>query len=190
MAGELRFSSHQESDASEHRVLREMYRKEIAHHNIYSSWHAFLDSLDVRAFENWSFFCGPVLTIPLLLLPASVSGPAHSSAGGDSGADAGAESFPDGFVSLSPWADCSGSFCDHRARFAAHLRSFVPSQARPRDGFCSAASAMCRRRKHIEAGGRRFRNHLCRIGSTERRRIATRARTSRNGYRAVPGSNW
>ncbi|HTC87954.1 MAG TPA: hypothetical protein VK686_06625 [Bryobacteraceae bacterium] len=52
-----------------HRVLRDMYRKEIAHHTIYSSWQAFLDSLDVRAFENWSFFCGPVLTIPLLLLP-------------------------------------------------------------------------------------------------------------------------
>jgi hypothetical protein len=52
-----------------HRVLRDMYQKEIAHHSIYSSWQAFLDSLDVRAFENWSFFCGPVLTIPLLLLP-------------------------------------------------------------------------------------------------------------------------
>jgi hypothetical protein len=53
-----------------HHVLRDMYQKEIYHHNIYSSWNAFLDSLDIRAFENWSFFCGPVLTIPLLLLPA------------------------------------------------------------------------------------------------------------------------
>lgn len=53
-----------------HPVLREMYLKEIAHHNIYSDWKFFVDSLDVRAFENWSFFCGPVLTIPLLLLPA------------------------------------------------------------------------------------------------------------------------
>jgi hypothetical protein len=52
-----------------HPVLRDMYRKEIAHHSIYSSWHSFLDSLDLRAFENWSFFCGPILTIPLLLLP-------------------------------------------------------------------------------------------------------------------------
>jgi hypothetical protein len=52
-----------------HPVLHVMYEKEIAHHNIYSSWHAFLDSLDIRAFENWSFFCGPVLTIPLFLLP-------------------------------------------------------------------------------------------------------------------------
>jgi hypothetical protein len=52
-----------------HRVLRNMYQKEIAHHNIYTSWKWFVDSLDVRAFENWSFFCGPVLTIPLLLLP-------------------------------------------------------------------------------------------------------------------------
>lgn len=54
---------------SRHQVLRDMYAKEIAHHDIYGSWHAFLNSLDVRAFENWSFFCGPVLTIPLLLLP-------------------------------------------------------------------------------------------------------------------------
>jgi hypothetical protein len=53
-----------------HRVLRDMYRKEIAHHTIYSSWNLFVDSLDVRAFENWSFFFGPVLTIPLLLLPS------------------------------------------------------------------------------------------------------------------------
>ncbi len=52
-----------------HAVLRDMYQKEIYHRTIYSSWSAFLDSLDVRAFENWSFFCGPVLTIPLLLLP-------------------------------------------------------------------------------------------------------------------------
>jgi hypothetical protein len=51
------------------RVLRSMYTKEIAHHGIYGSWHAFLNSLNVRAFENWSFFCGPVLTIPLLLFP-------------------------------------------------------------------------------------------------------------------------
>jgi hypothetical protein len=53
-----------------HRVLRDMYRKETAHHNIYSSWNWFVDSLDLRAFENWSFFFGPVLTIPLLLLPS------------------------------------------------------------------------------------------------------------------------
>jgi hypothetical protein len=54
----------------QHRVLRDMYRKETAHHTIYSSWNSFVDSLDVRAFENWSFFFGPVLTIPLLLLPS------------------------------------------------------------------------------------------------------------------------
>lgn len=52
-----------------HAVLRDMYQKEVAHHTIYSSWDRFLDSIDVRAFENWSFFCGPVLTIPLLFLP-------------------------------------------------------------------------------------------------------------------------
>jgi hypothetical protein len=52
-----------------HRALQDMYRKEIAHHGIYSSWQTFVASLNTRAFENWSFFCGPVLTIPLLLLP-------------------------------------------------------------------------------------------------------------------------
>lgn len=52
-----------------HAVLRDMYQKEVAHHTIYSSWDRFLDSIDVRAFENWSFFCGPVLTIPLLFVP-------------------------------------------------------------------------------------------------------------------------
>jgi hypothetical protein len=54
-----------------HRVLRQMYQKEIAHHEIYSSWSRFVESLNLRAFENWSFFCGPALTIPLLLLPAA-----------------------------------------------------------------------------------------------------------------------
>lgn len=56
--------------AFRHPVLRAMYEKEVAHHEIYSDWKAFVDSLGVRAFENWSFFCGPVLTIPLLFLPA------------------------------------------------------------------------------------------------------------------------
>jgi len=56
--------------ALRHPVLQRMYEKEIAHHEIYSSAGRFLDSLGVREFENWSFFCGPALTIPLLLLPA------------------------------------------------------------------------------------------------------------------------
>ena len=53
----------------QHPVLGAMYRKEIAHHNIYSEWNLFVDSLALRAFENWSFFCGPALTLPFLLLP-------------------------------------------------------------------------------------------------------------------------
>lgn len=55
---------------SEHPVLRAMYQKEAAHHLIYTDWKYFVDSIGVRALENWSFFCGPILTIPLLLLPA------------------------------------------------------------------------------------------------------------------------
>lgn len=56
--------------AFRHPVLRAMYEKEVAHRQIYSDWKVFVKSVDMRAFENWSFFCGPVLTIPLLLLPA------------------------------------------------------------------------------------------------------------------------
>ncbi len=55
--------------AFRHPVLQKMYEKEIAHHQIYSSWKAFVGSLDERAFDNWVFFCGPLLTIPLLFLP-------------------------------------------------------------------------------------------------------------------------
>lgn len=55
---------------SEHPILRAMYEKEVAHHLIYTDWKYFIDSLAVRASENWAFFCGPVLTIPLLLLPS------------------------------------------------------------------------------------------------------------------------
>jgi hypothetical protein len=54
----------------QHPVLHKMYEKEIAHHQIYSSWQSFTDSVDVRAYENWAFFFGPVLTIPLLLVPS------------------------------------------------------------------------------------------------------------------------
>lgn len=54
---------------SPHPVLQKMYEKEIAHHQIYSSWNAFVGSLGQRAFDNWTFFCGPLLTIPLLFLP-------------------------------------------------------------------------------------------------------------------------
>lgn len=52
-----------------HPVLQKMYEREIAHHQIYSSWNAFVGSLAQRAFDNWVFFCGPLLTIPLLFLP-------------------------------------------------------------------------------------------------------------------------
>ncbi len=136
-----------------HRVLRDMYRKEIAHHTIYSSWHAFLDSLDIRAFENWAFFCGPVLTIPLLLSAQVFLDRRTRPLGGNSGGNVGAESFSDGFVSLSPWADCAGDFRSDRARLTTHLCPFVPHPAVARAGFCCAASAVRRFSKHHEAGG-------------------------------------
>ena len=52
-----------------HKVLQDMYVKEIQHRDIYKRWDAFLDNLDTRFFDNWTFFIGPLLTVPLILLP-------------------------------------------------------------------------------------------------------------------------
>ncbi len=52
-----------------HPVLEAMYEKEIHNRDAYSSPARVMDSLDTRVYENWAFFAGPVLTIPLLLFP-------------------------------------------------------------------------------------------------------------------------
>lgn len=51
------------------KALQDMYTKEVRHHDIYQSPRKFLDNLVTRAFDNWTFFFGPVLTVPLILLP-------------------------------------------------------------------------------------------------------------------------
>jgi hypothetical protein len=50
-------------------VLKSMYEMETSHRDIYKSADAFIDNLMMRLFENWTFFIGPVLTVPLLFLP-------------------------------------------------------------------------------------------------------------------------
>ncbi len=55
--------------ALRHAVLQDMYTREIHHRDIYKKWDAFVENLDTRFFDNWTFFIGPLLTIPLALLP-------------------------------------------------------------------------------------------------------------------------
>jgi hypothetical protein len=52
-----------------YKALQDMYTKEVRHRDIYQSPRKLLDNLVTRAFDNWTFFFGPVLTIPLILLP-------------------------------------------------------------------------------------------------------------------------
>jgi hypothetical protein len=50
-------------------VLRKMYLKEVAQRDAYNTPFKILDNLLTRLFDNWTYFIGPVLTIPLLFLP-------------------------------------------------------------------------------------------------------------------------
>ncbi len=52
-----------------HKVLQDMYLNEVHHRDIYKSADVLIDNLVIRLFDNWSFFIGPLLTIPLLLMP-------------------------------------------------------------------------------------------------------------------------
>jgi hypothetical protein len=51
-----------------HKVLEDMYQKEVHNRAAYWSVTAAIDSLLMRLFEVWTFFIGPILTIPLLFL--------------------------------------------------------------------------------------------------------------------------
>ncbi len=53
----------------QHSVLQDMYSKEIHNRDAYSTLPKIQDSLNLRIFENWTFFIGPVLTLPLIFLP-------------------------------------------------------------------------------------------------------------------------
>ena len=50
-------------------VMRNMYFKEVNHRTIYKSPETLIDNLTTRWVENWIFLIGPLLTLPLLLLP-------------------------------------------------------------------------------------------------------------------------
>jgi hypothetical protein len=51
---------------SRHKVLRDMYAMEVQRRNILKKWDSFIADKAVRVFENWAFFIGPLLTLPLL----------------------------------------------------------------------------------------------------------------------------
>jgi hypothetical protein len=50
-------------------VMRKMYLKELAQRDAYSTPFKIADNLLTRLFDNWTYFIGPVLTIPLVFLP-------------------------------------------------------------------------------------------------------------------------
>jgi len=52
-----------------HPVMEAMRQKELHNRDIYSSPEAFIDSLNTKLFDSWTFFLGPLLSIPLLLFP-------------------------------------------------------------------------------------------------------------------------
>lgn len=51
---------------SRHKVLKDMYTMEVQRRATLKKWDAFVADKAVRLFENWAFFIGPLLTIPLL----------------------------------------------------------------------------------------------------------------------------
>jgi hypothetical protein len=52
-----------------HQVIRDMYAKEVGNRRAYASFVSAVDNLNTRVFDNWTFFLGPALTVPLLFLP-------------------------------------------------------------------------------------------------------------------------
>jgi hypothetical protein len=52
-----------------HRVLESMHKLELHNREAYTSPLKALESLNIRLFNNWAFFIGPVLTVPLVFLP-------------------------------------------------------------------------------------------------------------------------
>ncbi len=50
-------------------VMEKMYLREVAQRDAYSTPLKIADNLLTRLFDNWTYFIGPVLTIPLVFLP-------------------------------------------------------------------------------------------------------------------------
>jgi hypothetical protein len=55
-----------------HKVLRDMYAMEVQRRDHLKSLAAFVDDIDRRIFENWTFFIGPLLTLPLFAALANL----------------------------------------------------------------------------------------------------------------------
>jgi hypothetical protein len=52
-----------------HAALQAMYEQEVGNRSHYSSPARIINSLDTRFFDCWTFYVGPALTFPLLVLP-------------------------------------------------------------------------------------------------------------------------
>ena len=50
-------------------VMQKMYLKEVARREVYHQPDKLIDDYLTRLFDNWTYFIGPVLTVPLLFLP-------------------------------------------------------------------------------------------------------------------------
>jgi hypothetical protein len=57
---------------SVHPLLTAMYEKELQNRHHYASVALAIDSLATRIFDCWTFFVGPLLTIPMFFIPRSV----------------------------------------------------------------------------------------------------------------------
>ena len=49
-------------------TMEAMRQRELANRKIYQDPKLFLENLDTKLFDNWTFFAGPLLTLPLLFL--------------------------------------------------------------------------------------------------------------------------
>jgi hypothetical protein len=61
--------------SSRHKVLRDMYAMEVKRRDILKQWDLFVNDKDIRIFENWIFFIGPLLTLPMLAVIANFRDP-------------------------------------------------------------------------------------------------------------------
>jgi hypothetical protein len=51
---------------SRHEILGKMYTLELKRREHLKVWSSFVNDIGIRVFENWAFFIGPLLTLPLL----------------------------------------------------------------------------------------------------------------------------
>ena len=112
-------------------IMEDMRQRELANRIIYTDPRLFFENLDTKFFDNWTFFVGPLLTVPLLVC-AQAPKDAHSPL--FPCRPACAQSFSDGALSL-PSGPCRPSL--FRGGAAGHPHSLrlveaVPACSRPR----------------------------------------------------------